>query len=96
MARAGDSGSWNPWKWSATELVVVIVVVAAADFGAFIVALTTGLAENCDNGISSWECSEFLRSTSLPAFYALLLLLVVLVAVCLARVVRGALGRRPQ
>src|SRR5438094_460690 len=60
IARSGASIPWNPWKWSASGLVAGIVVAAAADFGALIVALATGLAENCDNGISRWECSDFL------------------------------------
>ena len=67
------------------ELMVGIVVVAAADFGAFILWLGTGVAENCDNGISRWECSEFLGGVSPVLFVALFLVLAALVGVGLVR-----------
>jgi hypothetical protein len=67
------------------ELVVVIVVVAAADFGALILWVGTSLAENCDNGTSRWDCSDFLGGVSPLLFVAFFLVLVALVGVGLLR-----------
>jgi hypothetical protein len=67
------------------ELVAGIVVVAGAAFGTFILWLGTSLAENCDNGISRWECSEFLGGVSPVLFVAFFLVLIALVCAGLLR-----------
>jgi hypothetical protein len=69
-------------------------VVAAADFGAYILWLGTSVTENCDNGTSRWDCNEFLGGVSPLLFVAFFLVLVALVGVGLVRLGKQSASAR--
>ena len=62
----------------------VAIALVAADVAALFFAVVTGNEENCDNGISRWQCSGALRDMSPVAFVVLLALTVIFVAWYLA------------
>jgi hypothetical protein len=64
-----------------------MVLAAAAVVVSGIHTITTQ-EENCDNGVSRWECSDTVRDVSGVLFWVLLVALLVLIAVVLRGVSR--------
>jgi hypothetical protein len=66
------------------RVAIALLTVAAAEVVVFSIATITAQAENCDNGVSRWECSDTLRDISSVAVWVLLGVLVLLVLVLLS------------
>jgi hypothetical protein len=75
------------------RLLMAIVAVAAVELGDVFVFLSTHLEENCDNGISRWQCSGVIRGVSGVVFWVLLVALLLLLLVALWRLISAAARR---